>query len=826
MRPDLPWSVAGIATEAREAARAAARREGLSVGEWLTRRIVSELSDMSEPRSQWTYRIEPRPQPERQRIQSDEMLERVSRSEIETAEVYRRIEDQLRGMARRLDASERSQSESNRVMSKAAVEMNIAAREQSQAFEQLGAHVSDIADRLDRVEGREAGDGLREAVKALHQGLSRLADQITETANQSANQISSLADNLETVAGRVGQARQDAMAVNQALESRLNAIDERVRGVETASQAQAGSIDRALNAVEDLKQAPSPMEAIHQLEGRLEDSVRRLEEHKPDPALDRRLSGIERNVADLADRVDNRDDTAKTLGDALHQLMARMEGLETAQRDAAAELRRAVIAAAKHVEPPPAVVPPPAPEPPPVVTPPVAPPPAATPPLAAAFEPPPFAVEAPPFVEPAAAAVPPFAAPSSVAPFAAPPAEAFELPPDPGLAPVPGLTDETPAAESYLAAARRSAREAAEQENERSATLGALRWGSAKSDETDAPKKKSNPLLVGLLGLIIIVVAAAAFLHWRAGNNAAQPAVATTTAVAPKATPKPALHQSAVDEPLPPTPETAAKAPATNVPAANAPAVKTAAAPAANTPANAQRPAGVQIAAVPPKASQAAAPQQQPAAARPVAPLDRLTQAANSGNARAQLIVGLKYVDGDGVPSNPTEAAKWLIKAADAGEPVAQYRLGGLYERGTGVAADPVKAVRLYLAAANQGSRKAMHNLAVAYAEGTGVKKDYAEASRWFLKAANLGLKDSQFNLAVLYERGLGVPQNLVDAYKWYAIAASQGDNESRNRMNAIVGQLDNEARAAAQHAADSFRAAPLNARANVPPTLGDVTRG
>lgn len=825
MRPDLPWSVAGISTEAREAARAAARREGLSVGEWLTRRIVSELSDMSEPRSQWTYRIEPRPQPERQRIQSDEMLERVSRSETETAEVYRRIEDQLRGMARRLDASERSQSESNRVMSKAAVEMNIAAREQSQAFEQLGAHVADIADRLDRVEGRDASDGLRDAVKALHQGLSRLADQITETANQSATQISSLADNLETVAGRVSQARQDAMAVNQALENRLNAIDERVRGVETASQAQAGSIDRALNAVEDLKHAPSPMEAIHQLEDRLEDSVRRLEERKPDPALDRRLSGIERNVADLTDRVDTRDDTAKTLDEALHKLMARMEGLETSQREAAAELRRAVIAAAKHVEPTPAVVP--VPEPPPAPElPPVVPPSAVPPPMAAAFEPPPFAVEAPPFVEPAAAAVPPFAAP----PFASAPIEAsqFELPPDPGLAPIPGLTDETPAAESYLAAARRSAREAAEQENERSATLGALRWGSAKSEETDAPKKKSNPLLVGLLVLIIIVVAAGLFLRWQAANNAAHPAVTTAAAVTPKATPKPALHQSAVDEPLPPTPETAANAPATNAPAANAPAAKTAAVPAANTPATAQRPAGVQIAAAPPPRTQAAAPQQQPAAARPAptAPLDRLTQAANSGNARAQLIVGLKYLDGEGVPSNPTEAAKWLTKAADAGEPVAQYRLGGLYERGTGVAADPVKAVRLYLAAANQGSRKAMHNLAVAYAEGTGVKKDYAEASRWFLKAANLGLKDSQFNLAVLYERGLGVPQNLVDAYKWYAIAASQGDNESRNRMNAIVGQLDTEARAAAQHAADSFRAAPLNARANVPPTLGDVTRG
>jgi localization factor PodJL len=767
------------------------------VGEWLTRRIVSELSDMSEPRTQWTYRTEPRLQPERQRIQSDEMLERVARSETETAEVYRRIEDQLRGMARRLDASERSQSESNRVMSKAAVEMNIAAREQSQAFEQLGAHVSDLADRLDRVETRDQpGDGMREAVKALHQGLSRLADQITETANQSATQISSLADNLETVAGRVGQARQDAMAVNQALESRLNAIDERVRAVEAANQAQAGSIDRALNAIEEQKRAPSPMEAINRLEGRLEDSVRRLEERKSDPNLDRRLNGIERTMADLKDRIESRDDAVHPLDEALRNVVARLEGLETAQREAAAELRRAA-AMAKPAEPPPVVAPPPPP-------PPMAPPEPPVPPPSAAFEPPPFATEPPPFVETAPAA-------SS---FATAPAEtsAFELPPDPGFA---GLASDIPAeppAEDYLAAARRSARAAAEQENERSATLGALRWGSAKTEQADAPKKKSNPLLIGLLVLVTLFVGAALFLRWQTANNA-HPPVTTTAAVAPKTPAKPVLHESAVEAPLPPT---------AAAPAATATATPPAAAPAA-------KPAGVQIANVPPRPAQTqAAPSQQPAGARPIptAPLDRLTQAANTGNARAQLIVGLKYLDGDGVPVNQTEAAKWLTKAADAGEPVAQYRLGGLYEAGRGVTADPVKAVRLYLAAANQGSRKAMHNLAVAYAEGTGVKKDYAEASRWFLKAANLGLKDSQFNLAVLYERGYGVPQNLVDAYKWYAIAASQGDGGSRDRMNAIASQLDGEARAAAQHAADSFRAAPLNARANVAPTLGDVTRG
>ena len=55
MRAELPWNVAGIPPEAREAARAAARREGLSVGEWLTRRILRSFSDMGEEAPPMSY---------------------------------------------------------------------------------------------------------------------------------------------------------------------------------------------------------------------------------------------------------------------------------------------------------------------------------------------------------------------------------------------------------------------------------------------------------------------------------------------------------------------------------------------------------------------------------------------------------------------------------------------------------------------------------------------------------------------------------------------------------------------------------------------------
>jgi localization factor PodJL len=226
----------------------------------------------------------------------------------------------------------------------------------------------------------------------------------------------------------------------------------------------------------------------------------------------------------------------------------------------------------------------------------------------------------------------------------------------------------------------------------------------------------------------------------------------------------------------------------------------------------------------------AATPQTAPPQAPPkpvqtavLSPLDKLTALANAGNPKAELIVGLKYLDGDGVAASQPDAAKWLERAAEQGMPVAQYHMGLLYDRGLGVPADAARATHWYQLAAEAGNRKAMHNLAIAYAQGKGTAKNLAEAARWFSKAASLGYVDSEFNLAVLYERGMGVPTSLLDAYKWYAIAAAGGDTESKSRADAIATQLSPDDRAAAQHAAEAFRALPVDAKANVAPQMNDV---
>ena len=206
--------------------------------------------------------------------------------------------------------------------------------------------------------------------------------------------------------------------------------------------------------------------------------------------------------------------------------------------------------------------------------------------------------------------------------------------------------------------------------------------------------------------------------------------------------------------------------------------------------------------------------------ARPSAkvPQDRLSALAEGGNAKAELITGLKYLNGDGYAKDAASAARWLERAADNGEPIAQYRLGVLYQRGQGVAKDIPRALDWYRAAAAQGNRKAMHNLGVAYAQAQGVPRDFAQAAHWFGLAANLDYVDSQFNLAVLYERGQGVPQSLTEAYKWYAIAAANNDHGSLARLAVLKTQMSATELAAARRAVAAFHPVPMNAVANLSP--------
>ena len=859
MRAELPWNVAGIPPEAREAARAAARREGLSVGEWLTRRILRSFSGMEEEAAfdrssqsggavdSWGL-----PPSAASRRDTEEMMARVGRSETESNDAWRRIEDQLRGLSRRLDSSERSHSESNRVISRTAQEMNISAREQAQAFDQLGLNVMALNERLERLERSAVHDGIREAVKALHQGLSRLADQITATANNSAGQVGQLTSSLEQLAGRFGQARVDlesrAKALDQrmdtaemvvdarlkaleqtaqktgaALDQRLEAaektMDARLAAVEKTAQFNTNALDHALEKIETSanqratdqveiqRRAAQHEEALH----RLEDSIARLEMRLPSVEFERRLDHIEHSVGSMADRLENHD--ANDRFDSGMQTMShRLETLEKDHNDLLSELRSRVL---RPIEPPAYESSRPEPSEPH--------PQRYEPPPPSAFEVPPLA-EPPPVEDPAFEPLPP-------ADAFTPHGFTFDVAPEDSadpFAPTHEFADvfaDAPQPENFLAQARRSARAAAEKaESERRGRLGGFFQRESGADEE---KGKSRLLIPLIVALVVVAAAAAALILSRNASTPQQPVVTRPAAPVRPATP------------LPPPPK------ATAIPSVVAPQSVTP--PPADTKTDAAKADAGKIGDAKNFQTQRAEPKPLPAQPRTMAPaaphpvksvpaspaaetvptrlatppVNKVVQLANAGNPAALAILGLRALDGQ--PVNMADAIKYLTQAAEKGQAVAQYRLGTLYERGQGVAADPVKAAHWYELSANQGNRKAMHNLAVSYAGGAGGKKNMAEAARWFAKAAALGLSDSQFNLAVLYERGDGVPQSLLDAYKWYSIAAAAGDTESKQRMNVLGTQLSDPDRAAAAKSAATFHAAPLNRGANVPPEPADL---
>ena len=859
MQPDLPWNVAGIPPEAREAARAAARREGLSVGEWLTRKILRTLTEAAGGREttndSWRNAVSSSAAAYRTVADSaaaatrdtEDMLARVSRSEDESQSATRRIEDHLKGVARRLDAAERSQAENNRVMSKAAAEINIAAREQAQAFDQLDSHVMALADRLTRVEQHASGTGLKDAVKGLHTGLSRLADQIAETANQSANQIATLAQNVEALAGRLSQARHDAETTSRALKDHLVSVDERVKTIER-NEGPSQALSELRTTLERLNARHSESDA--QTGGamaRLEETVSKLESRVEESSVNRRLQGIEQALSDLTGRYDhNARSATEALEESLRDLTERMESADRQHRRDLEELRTALKAAeAARTPPPPAE---------PFVQPATVPasapfahgapfaqaaPPLAPPPPAAEFDLPPF---------PHAQAMPPFPQPAGDPPgFAQMGANAFAPPPPfdpaPGFAAeqnfsgvqqfdttlgngfdthaVNGTAFQQPqygpgaTAQSYIAATRRSARSTTDGQTMAQAAPAGFSWGASTPSPENEEGARSRYVLIGGIAVILAAALVAGAMLFRTAATPPQPI-------------QPAVHQAAeppVDQApsiAHPTPAPVVAPPAAEAPPASGSTMDTAASKAesaAAAPVTQSAPAKPAAAAKPTKDK----PQPTAQTAAAVSPMDRLELAAKAGSVVAETVLGLKYLDGNGIPANEAEAARWLERAAKQGQPVAEYRLGTLYERGHGVPSDAKQAATWYEAAAKLGNRKAMHNLAVAYAQGAGVNKNFTLAAQWFTRAATLGLRDSQFNLAVLYERGMGVPQSLTDAYKWYAVAAALGDTESKARVAALSTQLGPDDRAAAQRSADAFRPTPLDRAANVAPTEADL---
>ena len=183
-------------------------------------------------------------------------------------------------------------------------------------------------------------------------------------------------------------------------------------------------------------------------------------------------------------------------------------------------------------------------------------------------------------------------------------------------------------------------------------------------------------------------------------------------------------------------------------------------------------------------------------------------EAAEHGDAYAQLCLGSLYYKGHGVTKDFTEAIKWWQNAADQGNAIAIRNIGEMYADGQGVAKDIDKAIKLMIQAGELGDYRAYRNLGNNYRFGWhGFPKDEAKSKSWFKKAvettrsfADKGDAEAQYWMGQYYSSGTGFNKDWSEAVKWFRKAEEQGHVFARRYLGYCyclgLGVTKNEAKA------------------------------
>ncbi|ABI75386.1 putative localization factor protein PodJ [Hyphomonas neptunium ATCC 15444] len=294
-----PWSVKGIDQRAREAAREAAMAEGITLGEYLNRLLMSaedpHYEDMRSsyegpsygnptyrnpprpPRSE--YRAEPRPQQD-----AASALERLSRrieaTEARSTLAITGIDHTVLGLVARIQNAEQTSAA-------------VAGHVEGLIDEMRETHEA-LQSKVRRMEQDETGKQNLEALKALEAALGKLANHVYEEAELTQN---------------------EALAIKGRVESGFSEVTERVEGIDTRVQRSlsetAARIDRAVEQAEQRAEGVTRhlSERMGKLEGEVREQTSQLETR-----LDERASELE---AEIKGRVDDLElQTAARLSDA------------------------------------------------------------------------------------------------------------------------------------------------------------------------------------------------------------------------------------------------------------------------------------------------------------------------------------------------------------------------------------------------------------------------------------------------------------------------------------------------------------------------------
>lgn len=221
MKSNAPWSVKGIERDARETAKEAARREGMTVGEWLNQRIYSHGQDNSEVSDGEVEGLKLRDlvtaiEHLRNRVveaenRNTKMVTDLSRNvggfvdRVQRLERVKPAEGSYEDVLTRIERVERATGDRNRIDALKALEKAVA----QVAVQFSNAHKTTLT-RLDSAE------------QQLQEFAARV-DKVGEPAEQ--NDVGSLKSAIEDLAGRVANAERIATEATQLKDAAADSTD-------------------------------------------------------------------------------------------------------------------------------------------------------------------------------------------------------------------------------------------------------------------------------------------------------------------------------------------------------------------------------------------------------------------------------------------------------------------------------------------------------------------------------------------------------------------------------------------------------------------------
>ncbi|MBF0407897.1 MAG: sel1 repeat family protein [Candidatus Riflebacteria bacterium] len=187
---------------------------------------------------------------------------------------------------------------------------------------------------------------------------------------------------------------------------------------------------------------------------------------------------------------------------------------------------------------------------------------------------------------------------------------------------------------------------------------------------------------------------------------------------------------------------------------------------------------------------------------------------AEQCNVEAQFYLAYIYLHGQGSTKLPIQrdlGFSWLQEAAYNGHVKAQYYMGRLLSDGlialngqVTVAQNLETAKKWFSEAASRGDSEAKQVLELINSTGMGVEEtfkkgkaaftsqNYSEALKLLTSVALIDHSEAQFMLGVMNSSGYGVPKNALEAKKWYLKAIESGE-EIFAQMNLGNLYLDGE---------------------------------